>query len=97
MRALVVAALAVVVSADATRALDRSHDEKLEQAAAGIVAARIGPLRGGFDFGDEIGIVAGEPEYPRPAEMRKPRAEPGVWQDGLAIAVERRTGASPDL
>lgn len=97
MRALVLAALVIVVSADATRALDRRHDEKLEQAAAGIVAARIGPLRGGFDVRDEVGIVAPEPDYPRPVKTPKPRTEPGVWQDGLAIAVERRSGVSPDL
>lgn len=97
MRALAIAAVVLMVSLDAARALDRRHDEKLERAAAGIVAARMGSLRGGFGIRDQIGIVSHEAEYRPPARIQQGPLKPGVWQDGLAIAVERKTDASPDL
>lgn len=97
MRAFLAALLAIAVSSDAAIAVEDRYDRKLDRAAAEIVAARIGALRGGFDVHDKVRIVAVEPEMRRPVQARRPAVRPGVWQDGLAIAVERKTDASPDL
>lgn len=94
MLALAVMAMAgTVLTADAP---EIRHDQRLERAAAGIVAARMGDLRGGL----EIGFRAETRDHPQP--VQRPRPAPaerriGVWQDGLAIAIEKKTTVSPEL
>lgn len=95
MRIKALAALAAAIVAAGSAVADERYDRKLDQAAAGIVAARIGALRGGFAPGERPALVE-----PAPApEVRKARPDPvpGEWRDGLAIAVERRSGVSPEL
>lgn len=80
-------------------AADAGYDRRLAQAAAEIVAARMGPLRGSFSV-DEKPILF----VPPPSEAIRPpvRAEldppaPGEWRNGLAIAVEKKSVVSPEL
>lgn len=97
MRALAFAVLAAGLSICEATALEDRHDEKLERAAASIVAARMGELRGSLDIAHRL--TAAE----EAAAVRRPAAHPasppaGIWQpDGLAVAVERKPLASPDL
>ncbi len=81
-----------VAMAGSVMAADVRHDERLERAAADIVAERMGTLRGGLEFGFRAHSID-QPRAPRhPTERR-----PGVWQDGLAIAIEKKSAASPEL
>jgi hypothetical protein len=94
MRRLAFALLVVMVfGGDA--AADERYDRRLDEAAASIVASRMDhPLRGAFGLGEE-------PHLERRAEeamsSRPQGRRPGVWQGGLAIAVEKRPRASPEL
>jgi hypothetical protein len=55
-------------------------------------------LRGGFGPGDEPALLTPQPvAKPERAPAAPPVLQPGVWHDGLAIAVERRSGVSPEL
>ncbi len=61
---------------------DGKIDRSIDAAAARIVAARIGDLRGGFAPGDEPVFVTGED----PRVTAALPARPGVFVDGLALA-----------
>ena len=100
MRIALLAALAAVALAGGAPAADERYDRRLAQAAAEIVAARMGPLRGGFAPGETPVLLApaGTVDTGARSEVRTPpRQPPGAWQDGLAIAVERKPSGSPDL
>lgn len=97
MRRVLLALLAAVGVSGVASAADARHDEKLEMAAARMAAERMGALRGSFS-------VDQPPTFVEPAEKAEPRKvvppsglRPGVWVDGLAIAVERRPSVSPEL
>ena len=95
MRQLAWAWIAVAGMAGVAAASDARHDEKLAMAAARIAAERVGPLRGGFGPGGTAEFVRSE-DGQKPTRSRTgPR--PGIWVDGLAIAVEKRRSASPEL
>lgn len=101
MRIHVPAMLAAALLAGGAAMADERYDRKLDEAAAGIVAARIGSLRGGFAPGERPLLLNLEPE-PRQERAAPPAAPrtapaPGEWRDGLAIAVERRSSVSPEL
>ena len=94
MRGLVSAAFAVIVCAHPAVA-DERYDRTLAEAAAGIVAARMdGKLRGGF--GQDAEPLLQAPAETSPPQPAKP-PRPGIWRDGLAIAVERKSSVSPEL
>lgn len=96
MRRQVAAILAAACLAGSAEASDNRHDEKLARAAAEIVAARMGELRGGLEIGTRPVLVAPMPSLPRPSIAPKAPND-NVWDRGLAIAVERKSSASPDL
>lgn len=77
----------------------RRYDRKLAEAAAEIVAARMGPLRGGFSVDEEPILLVPRPSQAvrRPAEIGLPPPRPGEWRGGLAIAVEKNSIVSPEL
>lgn len=83
----------------AGNAADARYDRKLAQAAAEIVAGRMGPLRGGFAVDEEPVLFAPPPPQTmrRPARTELSAPVPGEWRDGLAIAVEKKSGVSPEL
>lgn len=88
-------ALLVVMVLGGDVAADERYDRRLDEAAASIVASRLNaPLRGAFGLGEEPRLGR-RPEEGKPARLGA--RLPGVWQDGLAIAVERRPRASPEL
>ena len=88
-------ALAMVMALGGEGAADERYDRRLDEAAASIVASRMdGSLRGPFGLGEEPRL------HTRARKAPPPRLQgrlPGIWQNGLAIAVERRPRASPDL
>lgn len=92
MRGRMLAAFAMAMSGAAANASDAVFDARLARAAGEIVAAKMGPLRGGLQPGELVLV--------RPRETTRPRPQgrqPGVWENGLAIAVERKPRASPEL
>lgn len=97
MRIQALAVLAAAVLAGSAGAADDRYDRKLDRAAAEIAASRMGTLRGGFEPGERPVLLVlpdmAEPERPQAL----PEVQPGVWHDGLAIAVERRSRVSPEL
>ena len=98
MRIHALAMLAAGLLAGGEAMADGRYDRKLDQAAAEIAAARMGPLRGGFAPGDEPALLTPQPAAkPERVPAAPPVLRPGVWHDGLAIAVERRSGVSPEL
>lgn len=94
-RALAVLAAAIVAAGGAVA--DERYDRKLDEAAAGIVAARMGALRTGFAPDERPVLVDVAPEATPEASKALPAPAPGEWRDGLAIAVERRSDVSPEL
>lgn len=80
-------------------AADARYDRKLAQAAAEIVAARMGPLRGGFSIDEEPELFVPQPAETvrRPVRAEPPPPAPGEWRNGLAIAVEKKSVVSPEL
>lgn len=95
--AMVALAVAPFV-AGASAADDRQYDRKLAEAAAEIVAARMGPLRGGFSIDERPVLYVPQPQDVRPVQEPAPKPPvPGEWRDGLAIAVEKKSRVSPDL
>jgi len=79
---------------------EAGYDKRLAEAAASIVAERMGPLRGSLDIGARTflqsenvgGDVTGRD---REATPREPK--PGEWHRGLAQAIEHRPTVSPEL
>lgn len=95
MRTRALAMLAAAMLACGEGVADERYDRKLAEAAAGIAAARMGALRGGFQPGERPALFKpADKEQPPPTPQA---AAPGVWHDGLAIAVERKTNVSPEL
>ncbi len=70
-------------------AAEPRYDHALEKAAAGIVAARIGDLRGGFSFGQKLRLVPDAAPAPGNAEPPRHEEPADVAIDGLVPAVER--------
>ena len=70
---------------------ESEYDHSIDRAAAGIVAARIGEIRGGFSFNARLASVLA-PETPAadPNATRNATVDAGPWQDGLAPAAERK-------
>lgn len=92
-------ALTLILLMGRAGAADARYDRKLAQAAAEIVAGRMGPLRGGFAVDEEPVLFAPPPPQTmrRPARTELSAPVPGEWRDGLAIAVEKKSGVSPEL
>lgn len=101
MRKLALAATAAAALVGAALAAEepRSYDRRLAQAAAEIVASRMGGLRGGFGMQDapDLTMRPQEPAAAAPSARAPALPPPGVWRNGLAIAVERKSTASPEL
>lgn len=76
---------------------ETGHDRRLAEAAARIVAERMGPLRGSIDIGRRAILQAGSLQAGAADGAAVPGLRPGEWRDGLAIAVEERRAVSPDL
>lgn len=68
------------------------YDRNLEKAAVGIVASRIGDIRGGFSYKQvQQLVVVPEAASPPPVPTERPRRQAsGDEGDGLAPAVERQ-------
>lgn len=100
MRKLALAATAAAALVGGALAAEepRPYDRRLAQAAAEIVASRIGGLRGGFDMQDTPDLSAWRAALPKSSSAhRSALPPPGVWRNGLAIAVERKSPVSPEL
>lgn len=82
---------AVFVPAFATIATaDSRYDQKLEQAAMAIVAAKIGDIRGGFSYDSHpVFVTVPVPIAAGGGTEDMSRPDNG-WSDGLAVAVERK-------
>ncbi|MER8749789.1 hypothetical protein NKH57_11000 [Mesorhizobium sp. M1050] len=81
-----VALCAVIV---APAAAETRYDRNLEKAAMGIVAGKMGDIRGGFSYKQvpQLVVVPGV----APAMSERPREEAtGKPDDGLSPAVERQ-------
>lgn len=82
-----VAFLAAVAPAEA----ETRYDRNLEKAAMGIVASRIGDIRGGFSFGQVPQLVVLPDErQPVPISVRRLPTDTAANDGGLAPAVERQ-------
>lgn len=84
-----VALLAVI----ATPAVaETPYDRNLEKAAAGIVAGKMGDIRGAFSYKQAPQlVVVPEAASPPPVSDERPRRQAsGDEGDGLAPAIERR-------
>ena len=92
--------LAFLYLVGGAHAADQRHDTRIDEAAAEIVAARMGPLRGGFGTNEQpmLNIVQpGEISGRQSAQVPPTRPAPGEWRNGLAIAVEKKSGVSTEL
>lgn len=91
-------ALAVAPFIAGASVADERYDRKLAEAAAEIVAARMGPLRGAFAANERPALYVPQPQEVRPVKQPAPKPPvPGEWRNGLAIAVEKKSRVSPDL
>lgn len=94
MRSVVL--MAALIAASALPAMSDQHDSRIDEAAARIVAGKIGGLRGGFGPGVEPVFVESGSEPPTGAIRRASsvdrgvRSDPGGWNRGLARAHEPR-------
>ena len=98
MRMLACVVVAAAATAQVAEAAEERYDRRLDEAAAGIAASRMGSLRGSFDPGVVPLLVEPMLREP-PARLRRPRppAKPPIWVDGLAVAIEKKQAASPEL
>ena len=93
MRRAFLVAISVGVFAGQAMA-DGKHDHRIDEAAARIVAGKIGDIRGGFGPGQEPVIVDVSSEQPTGAIRRTSSVDWGGgsasagWQGGLARARE---------
>ena len=84
------AALSATIAASA--AAETRYDRNLEKAAVGIVASKMGDIRGGFSYKQVPQLVV----LPDPVSVSAVAAEPsreqasGDRHDGLSPAVERQ-------
>jgi len=83
-KALACVAMAVAF-ATASEAAEPRYDHKLEKAAAQIVAARMGDIRGGFSFREKPQFVAAH--EPSTHSLARASSDP-VKDDSLVPAVE---------
>lgn len=100
MRKLVPGVLALAITAGVAWAADEApaYDRRIDEAAAAIVAARMGELRGGLGLAERPVFV--EPRRvaaPTPIEAVPPPEPADPWNDGLAIAVDPPGGRLPGL
>lgn len=88
------AALAGLVIGSASA--EQRYDRSIDRAAMGIVAQKIGDLRGGFSFDAKPALVSERKEIVKTGSIPVPRftAYADPWRDGLALAVERRISRS---
>lgn len=84
-----VAFLAAII---APAAAETRYDRNLEKAATGIVAGKMGDIRGGFSYKQVPQLVVVPAAAPAPADItERPREEAkGKLDDGLMPAVERQ-------
>ena len=84
-----VALSAAIVAPAAT---ETRYDRSLEKAAMGIIAGKMGDIRGGFSYKQVPQLVVVPVVAPAPAAgTERPREEAkGKPDDGLAPAVERQ-------
>lgn len=86
MKAAVCAMAAVALAVPATA--ENRYDRKLEEAAAAIVAAKIGEIRGSFAFGVKPAMVVVQDDVVMStAEVNATDSAP---PEGMARATERR-------
>lgn len=85
MYRIIFAGLAIAALNDAALAMPM-HDRRLDEAAARIVATKMGEIRGAFDLGRRPELVA---PIERPQPVRS-GAIVGTWNNGLAIADGKR-------
>ncbi|TPL91841.1 hypothetical protein [Mesorhizobium sp. B2-3-12] len=73
-------------------AAETPYDRNLEKAAMGIVAGKMGDIRGGFSYRQVPQLVVVPDTAPRPAvTTERPREQAsGNRDDGLSPAVERQ-------
>ena len=91
MRALLCGlALSAIVAAPAVA--ETPYDRNLEKAAVGIVASKMGDIRGGFSYKQVPQLVVLPDPVPAPAVATEhPREQAsGGRDDGLSPAVERQ-------
>ncbi|MER9018842.1 hypothetical protein [Mesorhizobium sp. M0898] len=83
-------ALAAIFAASA--GAETRYDRKLEEAVMGIVAGKIGEIRGGFSYRQAPQFVIVPDTLPKaPSSADRPRIQvSGDSSDGLTPAVERR-------
>ncbi|MFA6157662.1 hypothetical protein [Mesorhizobium sp.] len=81
-----VAFLAAVAPAEA----EPRYDRNLEKAAIGIVASRMGDIRGGFSYKQVPQRVVLPDPVPPPAAKHPREQASGDRNDGLSPAVERQ-------
>ncbi|ESZ29833.1 MULTISPECIES: hypothetical protein [unclassified Mesorhizobium] len=83
------AALCAVIVAPATA--ETRYDRSLEKAAMGIIAGKMGDIRGGFSFKQVPQLVVLPAPVSAPAVAIEPAREQasGGREDGLSPAVER--------
>lgn len=89
-KVLISAALAAAIATPVFA--ETEYDRKLEKAAADIVAAKMGELRGGFAFDARPVLILFEPAESRDRTTTSAiaRATLAAAEDDLAPAIERR-------
>lgn len=66
------------------------YDRNLEKAALGIVASKMGDIRGGFSYKQVPQLVILPDPVPPPATAHPPVQASGDRDDGLSPAIERQ-------
>jgi hypothetical protein len=67
------------------------YDRNIDQAAAKIVAGKIGDIRGGFSYDAKpVFVTTIEAAKADPMSTHSIPVRAGQWKDGLAPAVERK-------
>ncbi len=87
MKAILIAAALMLPSVAYANSGTR-HDQRLEQAAADIVASKMGEIRGGFRHDEQPVFVVGAEHSNSEALSygRDPEMTGSIWKDGLAPA-----------
>ncbi|RUW62236.1 hypothetical protein [Mesorhizobium sp. M7A.F.Ca.US.008.03.1.1] len=84
--------LCTVIVSPATA--ETRYDRSLEKAAMGIVAGKMGDIRGGFSFKQVPQLVVLPAPVPAPAIEPAREQASGGREDGLSPAVERPVSRS---